>query len=215
MSQRRLALVLGISRNTVAKKLKILAEQARLRQAQWFQTQSFTYLQFDDLETFEHSKCKPVTITMCVDKNRKIIGYAVARIPAKGHLAKIAQKKYGYRENESYEARRRLFSSLKSYVSPTAEISSDKHPQYQTLVSQNFPKSSYTQFKAERAAIIGQGELKKKKFDPLFRINHTLAMLRANINRLIRRTWCTTKSLEGLEDHLALYVDFHNRALTS
>ena len=54
--------------------------------------------------------------------------------------------------------------------------------------------------KGEKAAITGQGELKKKQRDPLFSINHTLAMLRANINRLVRRTWCTTK----------IYMDVHN-----
>ena len=59
----------------------------------------------------------------------------------------------------------------------------------------------------------GQGELKKLRFDPLFALNHTCAMLRANINRLFRRTWCTTKKKECLEDHLAVYMDFHNRVL--
>ena len=59
----------------------------------------------------------------------------------------------------------------------------------------------------------GQGELKKLRFDPLFALNHTCAMLRANINRLFRRTWCTTKKKERLEQHLAVYMDFHNRIL--
>jgi hypothetical protein len=40
-------------------------------------------------------------------------------------------------------------------------------------------------------------------------------MLRANINRLFRRTWCTTKKKERLEQHLAVYLDFHNRILLS
>jgi hypothetical protein len=29
-------------------------------------------------------------------------------------------------------------------------------------------------------------------------------MLRANLNRLFRRTWCTTKKPEGLIDHLSI-----------
>ena len=40
-----------------------------------------------------------------------------------------------------------------------------------------------------------------------------LAMLRANINRLIRRTWCTTKRVDRLEAHLRVYADYHNREL--
>ena len=50
-------------------------------------------------------------------------------------------------------------------------------------------------------------------YDPLFWVNHTAAMLRANVNRLIRRTWCTTKRADRLADHLALYVHFHNTVL--
>ncbi|MBU6155196.1 MAG: hypothetical protein KGP28_12905, partial [Bdellovibrionales bacterium] len=50
---------------------------------------------------------------------------------------------------------------------------------------------------------------------PIFSLNHTCAMLRANLNRLFRRTWCTTKTIQGLIDHLSIYVAFHNRRLTS
>ena len=59
----------------------------------------------------------------------------------------------------------------------------------------------------------GQGELKKLRFDPLFSLNHTCAMLRANINRLFRRTWCTTKKAACLKRHVAVYVRFHNTVL--
>jgi hypothetical protein len=33
------------------------------------------------------------------------------------------------------------------------------------------------------------------------------------VNRLIRRTWCTTKKRERLKDHLDIYVQFHNEVL--
>ena len=55
--------------------------------------------------------------------------------------------------------------------------------------------------------------LKKIRFDPLFSLNHTCAMLRANLNRLFRRTWCTTKKPERLALHIAMYVVFHNETL--
>jgi hypothetical protein len=38
-------------------------------------------------------------------------------------------------------------------------------------------------------------------------------MHRARINRLIRKTWCTTKKLDRLADHIAIYADFHNEYL--
>ena len=76
-----------------------------------------------------------------------------------------------------------------------------------------FPGKTHFRHKGGRGCITGQGELKKLRFDPLFSLNHTCAMLRANINRLFRKTWCTTKKKEGLERHLAVYMDFHNTRL--
>ena len=96
-----------------------------------------------------------------------------------------------------------------------ARICSDEHPYYRPLIKRFFPHSRYRQFKSSRAAIIGQGEMKKVKEDPLFYINHTLAMLRANINRLVRKTWCTTKDPARLADHLAIYMWAHNSILTA
>ena len=60
------------------------------------------------------------------------------------------------------------------------------------------------------AMIAGLGELKKNGRDPLFAINHTCAMLRANINRLFRRTWCTSKSLQHTQDHIDIFIDYYN-----
>jgi hypothetical protein len=74
--------------------------------------------------------------------------------------------------------------------------------------------SQHVTVEGQRGCIRGQGELKKVKFDPLFSLNHTMAMLRANVSRLIRQTWCTTKKAERLSDHLALYAYFHNTVLT-
>jgi hypothetical protein len=83
------------------------------------------------------------------------------------------------------------------------------------VVREFFPDADYKQYKGEKAMIAGLGELKKNGRDPLFAINHTCAMLRANINRLFRRTWCTTKKPKRLEDHLAIYIAFHNSVLLS
>jgi hypothetical protein len=38
-------------------------------------------------------------------------------------------------------------------------------------------------------------------------------LARVSEDRQNRRTWCTTKKKEGLEQHLAVYRDFHNRIL--
>jgi hypothetical protein len=52
-------------------------------------------------------------------------------------------------------------------------------------------------------------------FDPLFYLNHTYVMLRAHINRFIRKNWCATKDTKRLKDHIDLYVDFHHHQIIS
>lgn len=215
VSQRRIARLLKTTRLTVARKLVFLAKQARLKNKRDLEKlATVEHFQFDDLETIEHTKCKPLSVIMAVEKSsRQILGFRVSQMPAKGHLAAISRKKYGYREDHRYIGRRKLFEALLPKVSPTAVIESDESPHYTEDVKKWFPKATHKPFKGVRGCVAGQGELKKQGYDPLFSLNHTFAMLRANINRLFRKTWCTTKTPQRLVDHLELYVNYHNQIL--
>jgi hypothetical protein len=88
-------------------------------------------------------------------------------------------------------------------------IKSDENPHYPPLIRGIFPRGEHLRYKGRRGCVVGQGELKRGGFDPLFSLNHTAAMFRANVNRLFRRTWCTTKKRESLAAHLALYAIHH------
>jgi len=215
---RRVAKLQRISRLTVKRKVQFLAQKARLEHSQWLLNQSkpFEHVQFDDLETFEHTKCKPVTVTIFIEpKNRKILGHTVAKIGAKGKLAKVALKKYGKRKNESFEKREELFLSLSPYIAKSALVQSDMSVHYIKPVLRHFPEASHRVFKGQRGCVTGQGEMKKTAYDPLFSLNHSFAMIRDNLKRLTRRTWCTTKCLKALDDQISLYTGFHNNFLTS
>ena len=171
-------------------------------------------IEFDDLETFEHTKCKPLSITLAVESNtRRILSFHVAQMPAKGPLAAISRKKYGLRKDMRKLGRIELFKELLPLVRPTAIIKSDQNPHYAAEVKKFFPLADHQTFKGRKSAVTGQGELKKIGFDPIFSLNHTCAMLRANINRLFRRTWCTTKKMDCLYAHVAIYALFHNLKL--
>lgn len=50
----------------------------------------------------------------------------------------------------------------------------------------------------------------KRVFDPLFRLNHTCAKIRADLSRMARRTWATTKRTWALQYHLDLYIAYNN-----
>ena len=95
VSQRRAAKILQVNRKTVVRKLKHLAAQAKTTFiiANAFKAKA-QIVEFDDLETFEHSKCKPLSVTLAVEHGtRRILGIEVSQMPAKGHLAKMAFKK--------------------------------------------------------------------------------------------------------------------------
>lgn len=170
-------------------------------------------IEFDDLETFEHTKCKPLSVTLAVQsRTRRILGLEVSRIPAKGLLVNKA-KKYGPRPDERAWGRARLFHNLKNLISEDAVIKSDSNPHYPSDVKRHFPKARHVTYEGKRGSLGGQGELKRVKFDPLFSLNHTCASFRANVSRLVRKTWCTTKRIDYLRAHLMIYADYHNEHL--
>jgi hypothetical protein len=189
-----------------------LAEQSELKLKQHnLLFPKASIIEFDDLETFEHTKCKPLSITLAVEfQTRRILGFEVSSMPPKGKLARQAMKKYGPRRDERKQGREKLFKSLSSLVSENAVIKSDQNPHYPEDVKRHFPLATHEAYKGQRGSIVGQGELKKVRFDPLFSLNHTCAMLRANINRLARKTWCTTKLPQRLKAHIAIYAIYHN-----
>jgi hypothetical protein len=171
-------------------------------------------MQMDDLITKENSKLKPLSVSIAVDEDRRLILAAeVSEIPAFGHLAKQAVKKYGKRKDEHHAGLTRLFQKVAPIVSSEVLIKSDEHQSYPKFISGYLPKAKHMTFPSERGCVVGQGELKKVNFDPLFIVNHTCAMMRANINRLIRKTWCTTKDPLKLKDHLDVFIYFYNQTL--
>lgn len=217
VSQRRTAVILGVTRKTIERKLVFLGTRARLRQEEQLKDLSLVelgHLQLDDLITSHHTKLKPLSLSVVVSKaSRRIIAAELSEIPAFGLLAKLSRRKYGPRKNEHDQKIDGLLRTLVPHLPSQGRIDSDEHRAYPPVIRRHFPAWQHKTFKGQRASVAGQGELKTKSWDPLFSVNHTLAMLRANINRLIRRTWCTTKNPKNLMHHFWIYADFHNSKL--
>lgn len=214
---RRCARLLRVHRTTVKRKLIYLAQRARSDQQALINQLSIDKVQevqFDDLITSHHTKLKPLSVSAAVDAQRRfILGVEVSQIPAFGHLATPSKNKYGHRQSYHREGLMRLFEKMKFAIDESAHFKSDEHPLYPIIVQNYFPNSTHERFKGGRGCIAGQGELKKLNFDPLFAINHTYATFRANVNRLFRRTWCTTKDPDMLKNHLDIFVSYFNQQL--
>lgn len=216
VSQRRAAIILKINRSTVERKFIFLAERCRRKNKKLLGPfkKRIQNVMVDDLVTKENSKLKPlsVSIGVCADR-RVILGAYVSQIPALAPLAKLSFKKYGKRDDQHEIGLTQLFERIKEFAVNEVQIKSDDHSRYPWFIQKYFPLASHVTFLSERACIAGQGELKKVRFDPLFVVNHTCAMLRAHINRLFRKTCCSTKSPGRLQDHLDLFIYFYNKML--
>lgn len=220
-SLRRISLLLKVNRKTVARKLLFLGKSclsAIESHQHLFSLESeqrlFSHLQFDEMETIEHTKLKPLSIPLVVEaRTRKILSFEVATMPAKGLLAKKSVAKYGKRRDQRAQMCLRTLRNIKPYVSEECHIMTDQNPRYPYYINEVLPGARHAKTKGARGCVTGQGELKNLEFDPLFWFNHTAAMLRANINRLVRKTWCTTKAVHGLKHHIAIYLWYHNNYL--
>lgn len=223
VSLRRIAMLTGANRKTVVRKLVFLANLATIRHDEFLRSlrasgNGVKEIQFDEMVTFERSKCLPVSIPLVVQtRSRKILGINVCQMPSNGVLSRKSRKKYGKRADHRSSAVKALFETVEAALSSESRelvVYSDQDPRYPTWIKRAFTAGRHVAYPSRRGCVVGQGELKRGGFDPLFDLNHTCAMIRANVNRLFRRTWCTTKRRDRLLAHLMIYVDFHNSVLT-
>lgn len=200
--------ILGLTyKNTYQKFLwlkKVVEKKKQLLQY------SETEIQFDELETIHHTKCKPLSVTV-VTSREYLLALQVAEMPAKGRLAKVSRQKYGERKDERQAiVEQTLLDVRQKLESLPVVIKSDASPIYRSIVEKVFPGSFYEQY--SRAGEVEKMRSKihesnhKRRYDPLFDVNHACALLRSQIKRLVRRSWCTTKKVENLQLHLDLFV---------
>ena len=102
VSLRECARVLKVNKKTVIRKFIFMGERAKLKLEKLNKKRSkVSVLEFDDLECFEQTKCKPLSVTLAVEnKTRWILGFEVSQMPAKGLLSKLSVMKYGKREDK-------------------------------------------------------------------------------------------------------------------
>jgi len=164
VSLRRSAILLGVNRKTVERKLPLLAYRCRRLNSAHLEAlkERIHQIQLDDLITKENSKLKPLSVTIAVDEDRRLILAAeVSQIPSFGHLAKLAQKNM-VREQMSilkdsrdfFKKSNRLF--LKRFGSSRMSISAIR-----VLFRRTFRKQSIYNLKVSAAVSPDRGNLKK------------------------------------------------------
>lgn len=218
VTHRQAARTLRCSRKTVHARLALLAQQARDVQARVLARARTRgglagKFQIDELETFENSRrLQPVTMPVLIEVHTRFVVHAeAAALPARGKLGPKDLKRrqeldvlHGPRLSGSREAVKRCFQVLADAWAGCAPlvISSDRKSSYPT-VAREVLKVAYSHARHSSKA-------PRTLFNPLFPINHTLAMLRDGVSRLVRRTWGMAKKRERLADHAWIWIAYRN-----
>ena len=203
-----LCAVVGYSKRTVDKRLKYLADQSAKAHDEAIAEKKFetSCVQVDEMETYEHTRCKPLFIAMAVrHKTGEILGMEVAKMPVKGLLAKVGKTKYKWTSDERERAFKKLMRRISPCIKPTITFKSDSHKRYTGWITDIFPHAMHEKHKRVKTP---KGS--PKPFDPLFKVNNTCAKMRNDIARLARKKWVTTKSEGSLQNHLWLYIAWTN-----
>lgn len=217
MSQRRISKILHVDRKTVARRFIWLAEQARLEnerlKKQITKHQKIDEIWLDEAHTQEQYVWQRLSVPVIVTKKRFILSAGVCEMRDRKEYRKKSEAIYGKRKDEQAKCLTQLLRELRPFISPGATLKSDCAYFYPGSIKRSMGDMNikHKQYQAKKPSPNGLGEMKCRGFDPLFPVNQVLAMMRENINRLARQTWCTTKRRARLEQHLQLFIQFHNR----
>ncbi len=226
VTQRQAARMLGIDRKSIHRRIRRWGPAMRaLHEAGLDSVASRGGLNgafcLDELETFERNRrLMPVTVPFLVDANRFfVVGVEADTLPARGNLRardrerKLhLERKFGRRRNHS---RRAVSAVLRAWAEAhshelTPRLISDKKSSYGRIYLEAFEGRRREHVRVASYAT-------RNRSNPLFPVNHTLAMARDQVSRLVRRSWGASKCRHRLRDHLWIWVAWRNyvRRLTN
>jgi len=213
-THRQSARVLGCNRKSIAHRLELVGRhcrdwhRSRLRRGALAGT-----FQLDELETFEHSRrLQPVTVPVLIQRrNLLIVDLAVAALPCRGRLSEADRRRKAEREALLGKRRSGSRAAVESCLATLgaslrtgtgAVLESDSKPAYGASLRRVL--------KGRVRAVRYSSRARRDRGNPLFPINHTLAMLRDGVSRLVRRTWAASKLRGKLELHLWIWACWRN-----
>lgn len=219
VTMRQMARIHGVRRPTVERRLrrlgKVCSEFHALALAQAKERGGLLgTFQLDELETYESDRrLSPVTMPILIERHSYFVVHGeTAPMAARGNLTpsmktkkESRDKRLGKRKSGSRRAVINTLNRLKAVHCPDAKISleSDRKHSYRT----EFKRISGHQFACH---VRISSKRVRDKSNLLFPINHTLAMMRDNISRLVRRTWAASKIRQRLDLHFWMWVCYRN-----
>ena len=204
-----IARILRIHRKTVASRLDFFGRRAR-KYFDETKVINVSFVQFDEMQSSIHTKRKPVAIPMAVcGFTRRILALTVVSMPAQHPLINEAQLRDGPRADDRPAGVAYVLERIKPMLTERPILRSDSALHYPAAVARILPDAVHERVLSRRPIPHGNGEL-KEGFDPIFAFDHTAAMVRDCVSRLVRKTWGTSKRMDRLETHLLVYAHHHN-----
>jgi len=218
VTHRQAARVVGCSRGTVAHRLRLLGTHCKSFHL-WRLSRAAARggirgrFQLDELETYEHSRrLAPVTVPVLIERSSYlVVDLHVAPLPCRGGLSEAdrARKRereriYGVRKSGSREAVTKCFETLATFHARgrAVHVQTDRKFTYPRILKRCF---------GSRLQHLRHSSTAKRDYqNPLFPINHTFAMLRDGLSRLVRRTWAASKLRQRLELHAWIWIAWRN-----
>jgi transposase-like protein len=218
-SLRQMARILEVRRPTIERRFRRLGKQAKdfhlamLRRANSGAGINGVF-QLDEQETFEiDRRLRPVTFPVLIERSTYFVVHGqAAPMGSRGRLTPKKQKQRikleaeeGRRKSGSRGAVLSCFQALSNAheMGVGIDLQTDKKSSYNRL----FKKAVGNQFASHQTV---SGRAPRCYGSILFPINHTLAMMRDGISRLVRRSWCVSKLRSRLEQHFWVWVAYRN-----
>src|SRR5262245_8552345 len=169
--------------------------------------------QLDELETFEHNRLlAPLTVPVLIESESFFVIWAeVASLPARGDLRPGDRKKkeardvlLGVRRSGSRDAVLRTFEALAPLVARRREfaVQTDRKPSYASILKECFGARAFHERRSSKEP--------RKYGSKLFPINHTFALMRDGLSRLVRRSWAASKEARWLALHQWIWIAYRN-----
>lgn len=169
----------------------------------------------DELETYEgNRRLRPVTVPVVIHrKTRFVVHVEVGAMPARGGLSALDRERKARQGPRPSESREKVTLCLRAldrahHPSASVEIITDQKSTYPPIVKSIF---------GQRLIVHARESSRRRRNtrNVLFQINHTFAMMRDQVSRLVRRTWAASKLRMRLERHLWIWVAWRNYVRTA
>ena len=199
MSLRGIARTLKIDIKMVVKYFRENAEVAKQANKKRIKTKDLMtfYVEFDQMETFEHTKRKPVGIQVSIrHKTGEIVSAKAGYIPIRAlAVSKEYSTEWNRKARNSTHILRMLNETKEALNRKGSLVTCDREKKQGKIAQEIYTDPFIT---------IQPNSKEHKRIDRVFR------RMRQDLSCLGRRTLSTTKDIKQLQKHLDLYVDYNN-----